>query len=864
MLKREFQVSGMTCAACQARVTRVVSVLLGVSDVDVNLLTGKMTVVFDETKIDEKAIEDAVSKAGYHAEVSSDDDYDEYSAKWKKLKQMQRKDIQTMKVRLIVSISILLPLLYISMGSMMGLPTFWFFDGMQNAVWLALVQLIFTSIIIVVNRKFFISGFKALVSLSPNMDSLVAIGAVAAYIYGIAVTIMLAASKVNMNMELTHKLMHNLYFESAATILTLVTLGKFFETLSKNKTTSALENLVKMSPKTATILKDGKEIVVPAKNIQKGDIVVIKTGDIVAVDGKIVQGEGLVNQASITGESVPVKKVNGDVVISASICENGSFQMVATKVGKETTFAQIIELVDEASSSKAPISKVADRVSGVFVPIVIGLAIITFLIWIIISKNVGTSLSNAISVLVISCPCALGLATPVAIMVGTGRASNFGVLIKSAEKLELLQKATTVVFDKTGTLTIGKPVLTDIEIFDETFDENKIKQIIASLEVGSNHATAFALKNGFNEKNLKKVESFKEVSGSGVQGKIDGKMYFVGNFAYADKNVKAKDDEGNKNIAKNSLEQFSSLGKTSVLMFDETHVIAALAVADVIREDAKVAIQNLKRLGLRVVMLTGDNKTTAKFVQNELEIDECIAEVLPADKDKKIMMLCERGEVVVMVGDGINDSPALSRADIGMAISTGTDIALDSADIVLTRNSIESVVSAYLLSRAVMNNIKINLFWAFFYNAVSIPIAMGVLAPIGVFLSPMIASLAMSFSSVCVCLNALGLRFFDPVRKMQKISKNNKNSLKLQQNKLKNAKKVKKEKIMKVKIVVGGMVCEHCQNHVKNALLNVKGVNNVSVNLNSGEVEVEAQEGLDLNLLSKAIEDEGYRVLKMN
>ena len=854
MLKREFQVSGMTCAACQARVTRAVSVLLGVSDVDVNLLTGKMTVVFDETKIDEKAIEDAVSKAGYHAEVSSDDNYDEYSAKWKKLKQMQRKDIQTMKVRLIVSISILLPLLYISMGSMMGLPTFWFFDGMQNAVWLALVQLIFTSIIIVVNRKFFISGFKALVSLSPNMDSLVAIGASAAYIYGIVVTIMLAASKVNMNMELTHKLMHNLYFESAATILTLVTLGKFFETLSKNKTTSALENLVKMSPKTATILKDGKEIVVPAKNIQKGDIVVIKTGDIVAVDGKIVQGEGLVNQASITGESVPVKKVNGDAVISASICENGSFQMVATKVGKETTFAQIIELVDEASSSKAPISKVADRVSGVFVPIVIGLAIITFLIWIIISKNVGTSLSNAISVLVISCPCALGLATPVAIMVGNGMGAKNGMMFKTASSLEETGKIDIVALDKTGTITSGEPKVTDI-ICADGFGKNDLLENAYSIEMLSEHPLAKAVtgyvkdnkSDIFNKKY--NITEFQALAGNGLSGingedKITGgSLKFMSNTVNVPKEMDKKAQE------------LAEQGKTPLLFAKNDKLLGIIAVADVIKEESGQAVKELHDMGVRVVMLTGDNERTAKAIGRQAGFDEVIAGVLPDGKEAVIRKLKESGKVA-MVGDGINDAPALTRADIGSAIGAGTDIAIDAADIVLMKSRLTDVPAAIRLSRATLRNIHENLFWAFFYNIIGIPLAAGVWIPLfGWTLNPMFGAAAMSLSSFCVVTNALRLNLFKVYdashdRKRVKKHDNNKNS--------------KGEKNMEKTLNIEGMMCGHCEARVKKALEALAQVDEAVVSHESGTAVVKLNVDVDDAVLKEAVEAQDYKVTGIN
>lgn len=856
MKKQEFQVSGMTCSACQARVLKAVESLEGSKNVNVNLLTGKLVVMFDEQKITPKDILRAVENVGYKIETI--DEEDESAIKWKMIKENQKKELQSMKVRLIVSILILLPLLYLSMGAMIGLKFPMLLMQNSNAIWLVIIQFVLTTIIAIINRKFFINGFKALIKRSPNMDSLVAIGSSSAYVYGLVVGIMLAVAHFNGDFVKVHQLVHNLYFESSATILTLVTLGKFIETISKNKTTSSIEALVKMSPKTAWVLKDGKEVLVSARSIEVGDIVIVKTGDIVAVDGEIVEGEGLLNQSSITGESLPVKRTVGETVISSSVCENGSFKMVAKKVGQDTVFAGIIQLVDEASSSKAPISKVADRVSGIFVPIVIGLSVLTFAIWMIVLKDFSTALSNAISVLVISCPCALGLATPVAVMVGTGQAYRYGVLIKSAEKLELLNKVTTVVFDKTGTLTVGSPKVTDHVVLDESFDKNKIGDIVFSIESGSNHALAFALKNAFLSKKVQKIDDFYEFSGKGVSGKIKNSIYYIGNILLAQEFLKDKNE-----IEKLKLyfDDFSNEGKTPVALFDENHAISVFAIMDEIREDSKFAIEILKSLGIKVVMLSGDNKKTASCVAKNLGIENCFAEIMPSEKDKQILKLQKDGEKVVMVGDGINDSPALTRSDVGIAISSGTDIALGSADIVLTTNSIVSVVHAYLISGAVMNNVKMNLFWAFFYNAISIPIAMGVLSFVGVVLSPMIASFAMSFSSVCVCVNALRLRWFNPNKKLQKISKNNKNIIKNCEN---NEKFAKKEKIMKVKIIVGGMMCSNCERHVVQALEKVDGVIDVKVDLNSGEVELNTKQGLDVSVLSKAVEDAGYRVLKIN
>lgn len=873
MVSEKFDVTGMTCAACQANVTKAVQKLDGVLQVDVNLLSGSMQVEFDEKKSSIKKIENAVKKIGYGASVvkenksttNNDSDDDEFVGRWKNIQQRQKNDLKILRNRLIFSIILLVPLLYIAMGPMIGLPTFWFFEGSENAVVFALAQVVLTTAVLIINKKFFVSGFKALVHKAPNMDSLVAIGSGSAYLYGLVVVFAMAFNLGHGNFEIVEHLMHSLYFESAATILTLVTLGKFFESKSKLKTSSALEKLINLSPKTAIVIRNGKETEILAKEVQVGDIIVVRSGDMIAVDGEIVEGEGLVNQASITGESVPVKKIVGVNVISATTCVNGSFKFKATKVGKDTTIAEIIRLVDEAGNSKAPIAKIADKVSGVFVPIVIGLAILTFIVWMCIDQNFENALSNAISVLVISCPCALGLATPVAIMVGTGRATNLGILIKSAEKLELLGKASIVIFDKTGTITNGTPEVTDFEILSNDFEEEKLKKILFSLEKQSRHPIAYAICESLNfDKNEElKVNKFEEVSGRGIQGEIDKKLYYVGNIKFLKEELKTIKNE--KKL-KEKLNKLNEQGKTATICFTEKEVLCVVAVADTVREDSKKAILYLKKLGIKVVMLTGDNEETAKVIANSVGISEVVSNVMPAEKDKVVENYQKQNEITVMVGDGINDSPALTRADVGIAVSSGTDIAIDSADVVLADNSINGVVKSVLVSRAVMSNIKMNLFWAFIYNMVSIPIAMGVLVPVfHVGLSPMIASLAMSFSSVFVVLNSLRLMWFNPNKKLQKLDKKYEKLDKNNQINLKNNENnnFKEELIMKTIMQVGGMMCVKCEEHVTDAIKKVKGVTSVSIDMNSGEVEILSKKKLSNEALTKAVEDAGYRVLRI-
>ncbi len=865
MTEKKFNVTGMTCSACERNVERVVKKLDGVKDVSVNLLSSNMKVEYDESKLSPENIACAVESIGYGATLSgqaktqntqsiSESEKNGNSIVGSDIKQFQsekRQAVRLMRTRVVVSIILLIPLLYIAMGPMIGLPTFWFFEGAENAVVFALAQLVLSSIIIVINKKFFISGFKALIHRAPNMDSLVMLGSGASFIYGLVVTFLMAFYLGQANLEKVHSLMHTLYFESSATILALVSLGKYFESKAKLKTSSALEKLLNLSPKTANVIRDGKEVSIATESIMVGDIVVIRTGDTVPVDGVLVSGEGLLNQSAVTGESVPVKKAAGENVISASICENGAFQFKATKVGSDTTLAEIIRLVDEAGSSKAPIARIADKVSGVFVPVVMAISLLTFMIWLIAGKDFGFALTCAVSVLVISCPCALGLATPVAIMVATGKSAQFGVLPKSAESLEILHKVTTVVFDKTGTVTVGMPVVTDTVVVKEGLKEGQLLHDLAILEQNSNHPLALAVTKIANIKSEKhEIKGYTEVSGRGITAKIDGTNYLAGNidFAIDKKLLKEKDKE----FVTQKMQEFQAQQKTAILFFKGSEIQGIVAIADKIKEGSVETIKKLQDMGIKVVMLTGDNKMTAEAIAKELGISDMISDVLPSQKQQVIKDLQESGEIVAMVGDGINDSPALTLADVGIAVSTGTDIAAQSSDVILTGGSLNALENAIELSKATMRNIKMNLFWAFFYNALGIPIAAGVLYPLAGFgMSPMLASLAMSLSSVCVVLNALRLNFFKPKQKIAK----------MKHNKYKNNKK--KEKTMKKTISIEGMMCGHCVAHVEKALGKLEGVKSVSVSLEDKNAVVEFTKNIEDKAIISAVENEGYKVTEI-
>ena len=874
MKTEKYNVTGMTCAACQANVTRCVSKLEGVEEVNVSLLANQMTVSYDESKVGEEDIIQAVEKIGYGAssleqQQATAQSKAGFRSEWQARQDQAMNSQKQMKRRLISSIVLLVPLMYIAMGSMMGLPVPWFFVGMENSLVNALAQLLLTIPVLFINRHFFQTGFKALWHRAPNMDSLVAIGSGASLVYGLFAMFRLAYGFGHGDMELVHEYAHALYFESAAMILTLVTVGKYLEARSKSKTGDALGKLVDLAPKTAVVLRGGVEQTIPAEQVVAGDIVVIRPGEGIPVDGVVTEGHGYVDQAAITGESIPVEKNPGDQVISATINKNGTFQFQASKVGEDTTLSQIIRLVDEASNSKAPIARLADKVSGVFVPVVIAIAIVTAIVWLIAGMGFEFALSNAISVLVISCPCALGLATPVAIMVGTGKAAEMGILIKSAESLENLHNVDTIVLDKTGTITSGHPAVTDVLPLDRSLTEEQFLAEAAAAEFGSEHPLAQAVVERAQQLGLSlpKAEAFEAVAGRGIRAKVNGREYLAGNLAFLEENhLPATLEE--RSAAKSVVNKLAQEGKTPLLFLRNGKLLGVIAVADTIRETSRAAIQRFNEMGLHVVMLTGDNKVTAEAIRKELGIEQAISDVLPTQKEAHIRSLQEEGHKVAMVGDGINDAPALTRADIGIAIGAGTDIAIESADVVLMKDSLDDVAAAIDLSRAVVRNIHMNLFWAFFYNVLGIPLAAGVLYPaFQLRLSPMIGSAAMSLSSVCVVTNALRLRFFK--RKGAPLSEKSAPALEASHTDTDNQtapveeipqepENEKGSSEMKKVLTVEGMMCAHCQAHVQKALAGVEGVTEAVVDLESKKATVTLAQDVADQALLDAVTEAGY------
>ncbi len=750
-MKDFFQIEGMSCAACSASVERAVSRLEGVSSVSVNLLGKTMVCEYDETLLSAEAILTAVEKAGFSAQLRAPQ---RAKAAGKTTQSAAKADrFPKMKTRLIVSGIFLALLLYLSMGHMLGAPLPAFLCGVENGVSFAFLQFLLTLPILFVNRKFYDSGFRALLRLSPNMDSLVALGSSAAVLYGVAAVFGIGYGLGHQNPVLAEHFVSNLYFESAAMILSLVTVGKFLEEHSKSKTDSAIRKLMDLSPKTACVLRSGEESIVPVEELQPGDILIIRPGEKIPVDGIVTQGESQVDQSALTGESMPVSKGIDDTVLSASVNLDGSFQMQATKVGESTTLAQIIRLVEQASATKAPVSRLADRIAGVFVPIVMGAALFTLIGWLLAGQGIGFALSNAICVLVISCPCALGLATPVAITVASGKSASNGILVKSAQALENMSKVHTVVFDKTGTLTTRKPTVTDRIPFGT--DENELLKIAAAVEGRSEHPLAEAIREQKTEGKYIAI-GFKAIPGKGVTAHIKGKAVFGGNAALMN-------DAGiDISPLAEQADLLTQQGKTPLYFSFDGKLIGLLAVADPVRKTSREAVNALTSLGVKTILLSGDNAKTADYVAKELGIREVIADCLPNEKAEKIRALRRKNNLVAMVGDGINDSPALAQADIGIAMSGGTDIAMESADLVLMKNDPMDVVHAIRFSKLTLRNIKQNLFWAFFYNVIGIPVAAGLLYPLwGITLSPMIGAAAMSLSSLFVVTNALRLNRYN-------------------------------------------------------------------------------------------------------
>ncbi len=865
-MKGKFDVTGMTCSACSSRVEKCVSKLEGVDEVSVNLLTNSMQVKYDEKIIKEQGIIDAVVHAGYGASPAENDNgfgssvLAEHSegntgSPGENRKNLVQEHLEYMKKRTFWSFVFLIPLMYVSMGHMIGVPLPGFLHGTVNAVAFAMTQFLLCLPVLYINRKYFTKGFSTLFHGAPNMDTLIAVGSAASLVYGVFAIYRMGYGLGVQDMELVERYLHDLYFESAVMILALINIGKYLEARSKGKTSQAIEKLMDMAPKTAFVERDGMVVGIPAEEILPGDVLQVKPGSSVPADGVILEGSTSIDQAAITGESIPVQKNTGDAVIAATMNKAGFFRMKATKVGKDTTFAQIIRLVEDASASKAPIAKMADKIAGVFVPVVMAIALITGIAWVIAGADFEFALSCAISVLVISCPCALGLATPVAIMVGTGKGAENGILIKSGEALEVTHSIQSVVLDKTGTITQGTPKVTDIQTFG--VDKQELLKIAGALEKKSEHPLAEAVLEQVKEEKLtlQEVQEFQAVPGKGIQGKIQGIQYYAGNLKFM--------EEQKMDISKvqTQVERLAEEGKTPLIFAKEQQILGILAAADLVKPTSAQAIRELKKLGIQVIMLTGDNERTAKAIQKQLDLDTVIAEVLPQDKEREVAKLQEEGKTVAMVGDGINDAPALARADVGIAIGAGTDVAIESADIVLMKNDLLDVVTAVGLSKAVIRNIKENLFWAFFYNACGIPLAAGLLYPMfGLKLSPMFGAAAMSLSSLFVVSNALRLRFFHVLKKPEAEREETLMQIKETVSDIE-VKEDKEEKIM-FTMKIEGMMCPHCQAAVTKALNALEGVK-AEVNLEKKEAYVEAGANISKEDLTKAVTEAGYEVLSV-
>ena len=866
-MKENYHVTGMTCAACSARVEKAVSHLEGVQSCTVNLLKNSMSVEYDDAALSSGQIVAAVEKAGYGASLQQ-------QAAGKKAAQAvspvdaAKQEYEAMRRRVVWSFVFTLPLFYISMGHMMGWPLPGFFLGTQNAMIYALTLFLLALPVAVINNKYYRVGFKTLVHGSPNMDSLIALGSGASLAYGVYALYKIAWGFGHGDLGMVEQFTHDLYFEGAGTILTLITLGKFFEARAKGRTSDAINKLLNLAPKTATVLRDGAETVIPAEEVAPGDILIVKAGESIPVDGVLLEGTASVDESAITGESIPVDKAAGDKVIGATINQSGYFTMRADKVGDETALSQIIRLVDEATSSKAPIAKLADKVAGVFVPVVIAIALIAMGVWLFLGAGFEFAMTIAVSVLVVSCPCALGLATPTAIMVGTGRGAASGILIKSAEALETAHSVDVVVLDKTGTITQGKPMVTDVVSREGAAGE--LLQVAASLEKLSEHPLARAIVVEAQRQGTQylPVENFRQIPGQGLEGAIAGQQCLAGN-------QKLLDAFGIHDPALEQLQdQMAGEGKTPLFFARDGRLLGMIAVADVVKPSSRAAIQELQGMGIRVVMLTGDHKKTAEAIRRQVGVDEAIAEVLPQDKEQEIRRLQESGKKVAMVGDGINDAPALARADVGIAIGAGTDVAMESADIVLMKNDLLDVAGAIELSKATIRNIKENLFWAFFYNVIGIPIAAGCwYLAVGLKMNPMVAALAMSFSSVFVVTNALRLRFFQPKHGSAAPGREETpahepvyttaalpepgapaQQAAAEENQSKGGTSMKKE------LSIEGMMCQNCVKHVTKALEGIPGAAEIQVSLEEKKAALTVPETVTDEQLKAAVEEEGYEV----
>ncbi len=846
-MKQRFRVGGMSCAACSAHVEKSVSAVPGVSTVQVNLLAGSMAVEYDEAVCDAGKIIAAVVSGGYTAAV---DDGKQQSAPAQSAQADEA--LGEMKKRIIVSAVFMIVLMYFSMGEMIGLPLPSYAAGMDGMFALALTELVLTIPIVLINRKYYINGFKTLLHRAPTMDALIAVGSGAALVYGIYALVRIGTAPTP---EAAHSFMHDLYFESAGMILTLVTLGKFFEARAKRKTGEAIAALMDLRPQTAEVIRGGRAIQLPIEQVQTGDLVVVRGGQSVPVDGVITEGSAFLDESAITGESMPVERHVGGTVIGATVSKSGYFVMRASRVGDDTTLSQIIRLVEEAGASKAPIAKLADKVAGVFVPVVMCIALVTAVIWLLAGETPSFALTRAISVLVISCPCALGLATPVAIMVGTGVGAKNGVLFQSAEALENLHNVTSAIMDKTGTVTEGRPVVTDVQTWGVETEE--LLSLALSLEKRSDHPLAdaivrYALEKGAKERS---VTDFEMVEGQGIRAAVDGVPCMAGNQRMLLANGLAL-----SRSMQELGEKLADAGKTPLFFAANRQVVGTFAVADVLKPTSRAAVRALESMGIEVTLLTGDNKKTAQTIASELGVREVIAEVLPQDKERIVREKQAAGRRVAMIGDGINDAPALARADVGIAIGAGTDVAISSADVVLMKSDLMDAVDAIRLSRQTIRNIRQNLFWAFFYNCIGIPIAAGALwVPFGIKLSPMIGAAAMSLSSVCVVSNALRLRFFKAGERVKQAGDPIVLPHSEQPNPSETAKN-KEENVMEKTIRVEGMMCMHCVAHVKKALEELPGVT-AEVDLDGGRAVVRAEQLPDDAALTSAVTEAGYKVV---
>ena len=844
----KFDVTGMTCAACSAHVERAVRGVEGVKEVTVSLLPNSMTVDFSSPATAEKICA-AVSAAGYGAAPQNIG-----GKKENKKSALESGEPKKILCRLIASAVLLLPLMYVSMGHLMwGWPLPEIFASDPLAI--GLYQLLLTTAVAVINQRFFISGTKSLLHGAPNMDTLVSLGSAAAYIYSTAVLFEMCHAAVNGDIQTAMHHLHGLYYESAAMILTLITVGKYLEAVSKGRTTDAIKSLMDLAPKTACVIRDGKEKVIPAEEVVKGDVFVVRPGESIPVDGRVISGESAVDESALTGESIPVDKAQGSAVSAATLNQNGFLTCEATRVGEDTTLSQIIETVENAAATKAPIAKIADKVSGVFVPAVMAIALVAGAAWLISGRPFSFALARAISVLVISCPCALGLATPVAIMVGSGVGAKHGVLFKTASALEQTGKTQIVVLDKTGTLTKGKPQVTDI-LPASGYDADSLLRLAASLESKSEHPLAAAITRRAGESNVEtdEAQGFTALPGHGVRAEINGKTAIGGNAAL----IKSKGmlDADMKTLG----ERLADEGKTPLYFAFDGRIAGIIAVADVVKEDSGQAIYELKDMGIRTVMLTGDNRRTALSVAKQTGIDEVVSDVLPGDKAEVVEKLRKYGKVA-MVGDGINDAPALTQADIGIAIGAGADVALDAADVVLMKSSVGDVAAAIRLSRQTLRNIHENLFWAFFYNCIGIPIAAGALIPaFNIALNPMLGAAAMSLSSFCVVTNALRLNFFKPDRPFKGKSKQPAELPKLMptEENIKNT----EEKAMKKTVYINGMMCSHCTAHVQKALGALDGVESVEVSLEDKKAVLTLNKNVDDAVITAAVREAGYEPIK--